>query len=134
MRKYRIIYSILWLLTVIAYSMPWASIDDRLYTGWNFTIPFSITYVMGIVLGLVVLILRFKPVMLSIVAGFLMLLGVVGAGVGYAIGAILVGLTGKTSRFETGIGFAFLMSIIFTIAGAYVGKKMVAKKTPKSGQ
>jgi len=134
LRKYRIIFSILWLLIVIAFSIPWASVDGQSYTGWNFTIPFSITYVIGIVLGLVVLILRFKPVTLTLVAGILMLLGVVGAAVGYGIGAVLAGLIGKTSRFETGIGFAFLMSVIFTIAGAYVGKKMVAKKTTSSGQ
>jgi hypothetical protein len=108
MWKHRIIYLILWLLTFIAYSIPWASVDGQSYTGWNFTIPFSITYVIGIVLGLVVLILRFKPVMLTLVAGILMLLGVVGAGVGYEIGAVLAGLIGKTSRFEAGIGFAFL--------------------------
>jgi predicted RNA-binding Zn-ribbon protein involved in translation (DUF1610 family) len=133
MWKHRIIYLILWLLTFIAYSIPWASVDGQSYTGWNFTIPFSITYVIGIVLGLVVLILRFKPVMLTLVAGILMLLGVVGAGVGHEIGAVLAGLIGKTSRFEAGIGFAFLISVIFTIAGAYVGKKMVAKKAPRLG-
>jgi hypothetical protein len=55
--------------------------------------------------------------MLTLVAGILMLLGVFGAGVGYEIGAVLAGLIGKTSRFEAGIGFAFLISVIFTIAG-----------------
>jgi hypothetical protein len=129
MQKYRIIYFILWLLTVIAYSMPWARVDSELYIGWSFTLPFSITYVIGIVLGLVVLILRSRPVMLTIIAGILMLLGVASASVLYIEG---VGpfFFGRIFRAEAGTWFAFLMSIIFTVAGAYVGKNM----TPESRQ
>jgi hypothetical protein len=107
MQKYRIIYFILWLLTVIAYSMPWARVDSELYIGWSFTLPFSITYVIGIV---------------TIIAGILMLLGVASASVLYIEG---VGpfFFGRIFRAEAGTWFAFLMSIIFTVAGAYVGKK-----------
>jgi hypothetical protein len=129
MQKYRIIYFILWLLTVIAYSVPWARVDSELYIGWSFTLPFSITYVIGIMLGLVVLILRSWPVILTIIAGILMLLGVASASVLYIAGAGLF-FFGRIFRAEAGTWFAFLMSIIFTVAGAYVGKKM----TPESRQ
>jgi hypothetical protein len=127
--KYRIIYAVLWLLTVIAYSMPWVSVNGRSFVGWNFTVPFSITYVIGIVLGLVVLIVKFKPVTMTIVAGILMILGVVGAMFASAIGGGLAGLMGSEMKTEAGMGFAFILSIIYTVAGAYVGKKMIAKKT-----
>jgi len=39
--------------------------------------PFSSTYVIGILIGLVVLITRFKPVAMTIVAGVLTILGLV---------------------------------------------------------
>jgi len=126
--KYRVVYTVLWLLTVIAYSVPWASVDGKLYVGWNFTIPFSITYLIGIVLGLVVLVVKFKPVTMSIVAGVLMILGVAGALFGYTMMEVLVGFVGSQSKAEAGMGLALLLSIVYTVLGAYVGRKMVVKK------
>jgi hypothetical protein len=67
---------------VIAYSLPWATVDGRSYVGWNSTVPFSTTYLTGLPLGLVVLVARFKPVTMTIIAGVLMLLGVAGAFLG----------------------------------------------------
>jgi hypothetical protein len=99
MVKYRVVYAILWLLAVIAYSLPWATVDGQTFVGWNFTIPFSITYLIGLLLGLVVLIARFKPVTMTIVAGVLMLLGVVGAFLGLGALAILVGLAGGRASY-----------------------------------
>jgi len=87
--KWRIIYGILWLLTVIAYSVPWARAGDKVFVGWNFTIPFSITYLIGILLGLIVLVTRFKPITMTVIAGILMLLGVVGAYLGLGAMALL---------------------------------------------
>ena len=126
--KYRVVYAVLWLLMVIAYSVPWASVDGKLYVGWNFTIPFSITYLIGIVLGLVVLVVKFKPVTMSIVAGVLMILGVAGALFGYTMMEVLVGFVGSQSKAEAGMGLALLLSIAYTVLGAYVGRKMVVKK------
>jgi hypothetical protein len=130
--KYRAVYAILWLLTIIAYSIPWAKVDDNYFVGWNFTIPFSITYLIGIVLGLVVLVVKFKPVTMTIIAGVLMILGVVGAMLGCGIAAMLAGLAWAQVRTEAGMGFAFLLSIVYTVAGAYIGRKMVVKKSPSS--
>jgi len=128
MMKYRIIYAVLWLLTVIAYSMPWVSVNGKSFVGWNFTVPFSITYVIGIVLGLIVLTVKFKPITMTIVAGILMILGVAGAMFASVIGG-LAGLMGTEMKTEAGMGFAFILSIVYTVAGAYIGKKMIAKKT-----
>jgi len=74
--KYRVVYAVLWLLTVVAYFIPWTSINGKTYIGLNFTLPFSITYVIGILLGLIVLIASFKPVAMTIATGILMLLGI----------------------------------------------------------
>jgi uncharacterized membrane protein YeaQ/YmgE (transglycosylase-associated protein family) len=46
-----------------------------------------------------------------------------------AIGGGLAGLIGSEMKTEAGMGFAFILSIVYTVAGAYVGKKMIAKKT-----
>jgi hypothetical protein len=114
---------------MIAYSLPWATVDSKLYVGWNFTIPFSITYFIGLLLGLIVLIVKFKPVMMTIIAGILMLLGIVGAFLGLGTLTILAGFVGSKVNTEAGIGFALIMSIIYTVLGAYVGKKLIMKKT-----
>ena len=127
--KYRVVYAILWLLAVIAYSTPWATVDGKSYVGWNFTMPFSITYLVGLILGLVVLVVRFKPVAMTIVAGILMLLGVVGAFLGLGVAAVLAGLAGGRASPEAGMGLALIVSIIYTVLGAYVGKKLVIGKT-----
>ena len=126
--KYRVVYAILWLLTVIAYSVPWASADGKSFVGWNFTVPFSITYLIGIVLGLVVLVVKFKPVAMTIVAGVLMILGVAGAVFGYGMMVALAGFVGSQAKAEAGMGLALLLSIVYTVLGAHVGRKMVVKK------
>jgi len=97
--------------------------------GWNFTVPFSITYVIGILLGLIALIVRYKPVLMTIIAGILMILGVVGALLGYSLMAALSTFTGAKTSIEAGVGLAFIVSIIYMVAGAYCCKRMIAKKT-----
>jgi uncharacterized membrane protein len=126
--NYRVIYAVLWLLTIIAYSTPWAKVDDSSFVGWNFTIPFSITYLIGMVLGLTVLVVKFKPVTMTVIAGVLMILGVTGATLGCQIAATLAGLAGAQVKAEAGMGLALLLSIVYTVAGAYVGRKMVGGK------
>jgi hypothetical protein len=60
--KWRIIYGLLWFMTLIAYSLPWTKVNDEIYSGWSFTVPFSFTYIIGILLGLIVLIIKFKTI------------------------------------------------------------------------
>jgi DNA-directed RNA polymerase subunit RPC12/RpoP len=127
--KWRIIYGLLWFMTLIAYSLPWAKVNDEIYSGWSFTVPFSFTYVIGILLGLIVLIIKFKPIIMTIIAGILMFLGVIGGAFGYAIGAMFSGLVGAKATMEGGMGIAFLFTIIYMIGGALAGKKMIVKST-----
>jgi len=81
--KYRVIYVALWLLTVVAFSVPWASIDGETCTGWRFLVllPFSgltYMYLIGMLIGLMVLITKSKPATTTIATGALMILGLVG--------------------------------------------------------
>jgi len=99
-----------------------------MYTGWNFTIPFSFTYVIGILIGLIVLITRFKPVTMTIVAGVLTILGLVGAFLGYGLAVVVGGLAGAKVTTKAGMGFAFISLMLYMVAGAYVGKRMVQRK------
>ena len=129
MNVWRIFYAILWLLTLIVYSAPWAIINGEPYTGWGFTVPFSFTYLIGMLIGLIVLIVKYKPVLMTIIAGILMILGLIGAFIGLGVTAVLGGLAGAKVEPGAGLGAAFLLSIIYMIAGSYAGKKMAIQKT-----
>jgi len=125
MTRARVVYGILWLLTLIAYSVPWASIDGETYIGWNFTVPFSITYLIGLLLGLIVLTVKYKPVGLTIVAGVLMILGVIGGFIGFGILEITAELAKPVEvTTEPGMGLAFLFALIFLVAGAITAKRL----------
>jgi hypothetical protein len=124
MRKSTIVYAVLWLLTIVAFSLPWYSTDGNTFTGWNFVIPFSATYLLGILLGLIVLITKRWAFGLTILAGILMILGIVGAGVGGGITQALSSISGQTATAEGGIGFAFVISLVYLVGGAVLGKRM----------
>jgi ribosomal protein L40E len=124
LRKESVIYAILWFLTILAFSIPWYSGNGETYTGWNFVIPFSATYLIGILLGLIVLITKRWAFGLTIAAGILMILGVVGAGIGGAIGELVGELTGAEASSEPGIGLAFLISLAYLVGGSILGKRM----------
>ncbi|MEM2352306.1 MAG: zinc ribbon domain-containing protein [Thermoproteota archaeon] len=125
--RWLVVYGVLWLLTVIAYSVPWAKVDGKVFVGWNFTMPFSITYVIGMLLGLIVIIVKYRPVLMTIVAGVLMMLGLVGAAIGFGAAQIAGGLTGVKVSWEAGPGWAFILTMLYMVAGAYA-----ARKIPKS--
>ena len=129
MNVWRVFYAVLWLVTLIAYSVPWAMINGEPYTGWSFTIPFSFTYLIGLLIGLIVLIIRYKPVLMTIIAGILMILGIIGAFIGFGMVAVLGGLAGAEVELGAGLGGSFLLSIIYMVAGSYAGKKMATIKT-----
>ena len=118
------VYGILLFLTLVAFSVPWARIGEEIYTGWNFMIPFSITYPIGLVLGLVVLITRRYPVVMTIVAGVLMLVGVAMAYTAIGFAKILETFLEEEVCVEAGLGLAILAPVIYMVLGAIVGKKM----------
>jgi len=128
LKSSKILYALLWVVAVIAYSVPWAKIitytKSETFTGWSFTVPFSFTYVLGLAIGALVLISEWKPSIASVVAGILMLVGVVGGMVGYTIAAGLCELEGGKAVTAEGMGFAFLVSVAYIILGGYLGKKL----------
>ena len=123
--RYRLIYGVMWLIAVATYSIPWARADGEVFTGWSFTIPFSLTYVIGLLLGLIVLSTKQSPFGLSLAAGVLMIVGVAGAATGYEFGKMVGELAGHKVTTEPGIGFAFLYSIIYTVVAPVIGRRMV---------
>jgi len=120
----RAVYGILWFSTLVAYSVPWARVGEEIYTGWSFTIPFSITYLIGLVLGLVVLITTWHPVAMTIAAGILMLMGVVGSCIALGLADVLGTFIGEKVRVEAGIVFALIAPVIYMLLGAVVGRRM----------
>ncbi|MHA1616336.1 MAG: hypothetical protein ACTSX9_03400 [Candidatus Njordarchaeales archaeon] len=118
--KWKVIYFILWGLCTILYFLPWASTSEKMYIGLNFTVPFSFTYLIGIIIGLVVLLTRTSPVALTVIAGIMMFIGVIGAW----FTMTLLEALGEEVSIEGGLVLAFFMSLIYTSIGAYAGKKM----------
>lgn len=114
----------------MAYSIPWGRMGENVTSGWGFTIPFSFTYLIGILLGLIVLLIKFRPVIMTIIAGILMIIGVVGAVIGIGLAKVVGVLAGKEVSSEIGLGFAFLISLIYTVMGSYIGKKMGEMEMP----
>jgi len=127
----RLFYGILWALTVIAFSVPWYSAGEKTFSGWNFVIPFSLTYLVGIILGFIVLITKWMPFGLTIAAGVLMLIGVAVSILGGEVGVAIGEFVGEPAAAQPGIGFAFVMSIIYLIVATWLGTRIaqIASKT-----
>ena len=128
MNKFKIFYTFLWLLALIAYSIPWAEIETysgvKTFDGWSFTVPFSFTYVIGLALGLLVILANWKPALSSVLAGILMLIGVIGGESGYALAEGVCALEGGRAVVLSGMGLAFIVSIVYIVLGGYIGKKL----------
>jgi hypothetical protein len=124
MEKAKIGYSILWLLATIAFFLPWASSDSKVYSGLNFVVPFSFTYLIGILLGLIVILTKKWKFALTILAGILMILGVLGAILGISIAGALVKFTGGKISTEYGSGLSLLLSIVYLVVGSVLARKV----------
>jgi len=61
-----------------------------------------------------------------------MIIGIIVSYLGLGVAALLAGLTGATVEPEAGLGAAFLFSIIYTVAGAYAGKRMAVTSSKSS--
>jgi len=122
--RYRLIYGVLWPLTVVVYLMPWARVDGNIIPGCAFAIHYTVTYFIGILIGLIVLTTEYNPIPMTIIAGVLMIFGFIG-------GEWALSETAKHARVvvaEWGMVLSFFTSMIYMVAGAYIGKKMAAKK------
>ena len=123
--RWRIAYGVLVALTIVTYSMPWAKVGGEVYTGWSSLVPFSLTYFIGILLGMVVLFAQYKPIAFTVTAGISMLLGVIGGMIGNSIAGGLAHATGSTpTSVEAGVGLSFLMSMVFLVGGSVVARRL----------
>ncbi len=102
--NWRAIYVLLWLTSLLVCSAPWVCVGNKCWSGWNFTYPFSFTYLLGLLLQLVAALTYYSPVALSLLSGVLMLLGVMGAISGVVIAEVFLG----NSPEQAGLGVAFL--------------------------
>jgi len=125
---YRVVYTILWILTIVAFSIPWARFDSEVYTGWRLLIliPFSIimyAYPLGILIGLTILISWSSNIVkLTIAAGGLMIIGLAGAFPVYIAAEIF-----HKVSIELGIGLAFTASVLYIVGGTCIGIAVMKK-------
>ncbi|RSN74269.1 hypothetical protein D6D85_08365 [Candidatus Methanodesulfokora washburnensis] len=124
--KIRILHITLWFLCFLSYFMPWAGVGSgifmpwinagsEVFTGWDFVFPFSITYLIGLLLGLFAVVKQSK--FLNIVSGVLMILGVVGAIIGIAQGAFVSDPYCDKMFGKWGLALASIASTIYTLTG-----------------
>lgn len=104
------------LIAVIAYFMPWINTVP----GWATILPFSFTYFIGLILGIVIFATEYKPVGLSIFAGILMIIGVIVTGV---LVGLIYSLSPNGPQFQGGFTIAFLISLVYVILGPIAGNK-----------
>lgn len=111
-------YLFLWGLTFISYFLPWISINQEMYSG--FELASSFTYLVGLAFGLVVLYTKLNPVTLTIVAGILMFIGVLAA----PLSIPSYYLSHYPIRFRSGYLLSLALSIIYTTIGTKIGKNL----------
>lgn len=156
MKKLKIYCAILLILMLIAFSTPWYPtyvplkgeygfqkmnpsplhqyfIGSEPYTGWDI-LPFTAPCVIGFLLGLAVLLTKRRPFALSMVAGALIFLGVLVAGLACAPSVIetwtspqyIYGRGGPA--LENGWYFALLTSVAYLVGGAVLARSNTSKK------
>ena len=119
MSGWRITYGVLVLVALIAYFMPWINTGTQLLPGWATILPFSFAYFIGLILGIVIFSTTYKPVGLTILAGILMIIGVIVTGA-------LIGFTSAasgSSQFGGGFSIALIVSLVYVILGPIAGNK-----------
>jgi len=112
----RILYGILILVSIWSYFQPWSVLDGQTVIGFATVLPFSFSYFIGLILGIVILFTGYRATGLSIFAGILMIIGTLVAG-------MLMGLLslGGNVTLETGFMTALICSFTFPIFGGILG-------------
>ena len=123
MTGWKITYGILVLIALVAFVMPWMNAGGQSIAGWEMIIPFSFTYLIGLILAIIILFTSYKPVGLTIFAGILMLIGVIASGtvVGFIAGMSQAAQTAGGPEVGSGVGLAMLISLFYTILGPIAG-------------
>ena len=120
--KWKITYGLLLLIVLIAYLLPWYKSADKTLSGIEFILPFTLTYFIGLILGVIVLFTSYKPIGITIVAGILILVGIIGG----LIGSGIMGVIEENSQIETGAGLvlAIIIFIPYIIVSSIAANKM----------
>ncbi|HQU07714.1 MAG TPA: hypothetical protein PK539_01495 [Candidatus Paceibacterota bacterium] len=124
--KWRIAYAVLWILALGAYFMPWSIWSTwgatpghfvvwKVMSGWNYLVPFSFPYLLGLIVGFVALFTRHSTIKLTAAAGILMLLGVLGGFWGIISLAVPIA---PGPHAAIGLVLAFISSIAYPILSA----------------
>ncbi|KXB00248.1 hypothetical protein AKJ41_04220 [candidate division MSBL1 archaeon SCGC-AAA259O05] len=125
----RKIYGVIWVVATIAYFFPWFTTGPFTFTGWGLGNPYSVTYLLGIVIGGIVLLGRVKPFWLTIGGGIAMIFGVIRSYSGMTGKlADVAGASGWKTSIETGFAFAFLMANAFLVLGGWISRRMTERE------
>lgn len=126
--KFSFVYAVLWFLALTAYLVPLTSVSLD-YESLLFVLMLTITYPIGLAIGLTALATKWKPAGLTVVAGILMIIGAI---VMASLGLLFVFLEGFLripSEFQSlslviGGYRAFIIALFYTVGGAIVARKM----------
>jgi hypothetical protein len=121
---WKIVYAILILINIVSYSLTWYRVGEQKFSGWNMMVPFTITFFFGVLLGIVILFTNYKIIGLTILAGILMILGVIGGIIGAGLHA---GVSGINYKIGDGLVLSFINSILYIILGPICGRKITKK-------
>jgi parallel beta-helix repeat protein len=126
--KFSFVYAVLWFLALTAYLVPLTSVSLD-YESLLFVLMLTITYPIGLAIGLTALATKWKPVGLTVVAGILMIIGaILMASLGllfvFLEGFLRVPLEFQSLSLVIGGSRAFIIALFYTVGGAIVARKM----------
>jgi parallel beta-helix repeat protein len=126
--KFSFVYAVLWFLALTVYLIPLTSVSLD-YESLLFVLMLTITYPIGLAIGLTALATKWKPVGLTVVAGILMIIGaIVMAFLGiffvFLEGFLRVPLEFQSLSLVIGGSRAFIIALFYTVGGAIVARKM----------
>ena len=126
--KFSLVYAVLWFLALTVYLVPLTSVSLD-YESLLFVLMLTITYPIGLAIGLTALATKWKPVGLTVVAGILMIIGAILMSSLGLLFVFLEGILRLPSEFQflsliIGGSLAFIIALVYTIAGAIVARKM----------
>ena len=126
--KFSLVYAVLWFLALTVYLVPLTSVSLD-YESLLFVLMLTITYPIGLAIGLTSLATKWKPVGLTVVAGILMIIGAILMSSLGLLFVFLEGILRLPSEFQflsliIGGSLAFIIALVYTIAGAIAARKM----------
>jgi len=126
--KFSFVYAVLWFLALTVYLVPLTSVSLD-YESLLFVLMLTITYPIGLAIGLTALATKWKPVGLTVVAGILMIIGAIlmsSLGILFLFLEALLRVPSEFQSLSLVIGghLAFIIALFYTVGGAIVARKM----------